>query len=491
MNIHKYLYKVVNIFLLMSYSTRYFQLTPEILVEYNYNECHTNSVTTDIALEENNPKDTTSYIVNNNYCSTKTFLMNSDKEHFVLPVNKSESKFIQCFDGTNFASGVNDVSPVSTSLGNEDLDDDIYMDTFKLHFTSRNYFGDYDGIIISVTVYDKKKNKVGLLSYYIKRTEDQQINENPILINQKLYTTTSVDFKIPNISSVLKSDIEPIKTGKPGEDILRKALFTAYDIMDNTPIIFNIYGVKSTYENNYEYYTTEKINSIYIPVVDKTNNVEIVVREAEDGDYFVIYPEVDGGTTSFSDYLYTLSNERPEIYIVFHELTLIEHYTPTYSTDPVDDITHHEQYIINVGKQNVVDEQHLVNEEDLDDEMYFRPTLRHSGRDISFTINVKTHIINTLDNTTIIKEGSCNYTSENPGQNPKKYGKRMNKIYLGDVPAQVNVYNKKPDIDIDGVKITNASSNVKIENHQHSIIGFIECANVGVSIEQIPTELLS
>ncbi len=66
----------------------------------------------------------------------------------------------------------------------------------------------------------------------------------------------------------------------------------------------------------------------------------------------------------------------------------------------------------------------------------------------------------------------------------------MNRINLGDVPAQVNVYNKKPDIDIDGVKITNASSNVKIENHQHSVIGFIECANVGVSIEQVPTEQL-
>ena len=67
----------------------------------------------------------------------------------------------------------------------------------------------------------------------------------------------------------------------------------------------------------------------------------------------------------------------------------------------------------------------------------------------------------------------------------------MNRIYLGEVPAKVNVYNKKPDIDIDGVKLTNASSSVKIENHQHSVIGFIECANVGVSIEQLPKELIS
>ena len=67
----------------------------------------------------------------------------------------------------------------------------------------------------------------------------------------------------------------------------------------------------------------------------------------------------------------------------------------------------------------------------------------------------------------------------------------MSKIYLGEIPAQVNVYNKKPDLDRDGVKLTNASSNVKIENHQHSVIGFIECANVGVTIEQVPKEVLT
>ena len=48
MNIHKYLYKVVKIFLRMSESTnkipdsrRYFQLTPTVLVEYNYHNLST------------------------------------------------------------------------------------------------------------------------------------------------------------------------------------------------------------------------------------------------------------------------------------------------------------------------------------------------------------------------------------------------------------------------------------------------------------------
>ena len=127
-----------------------------------------------------------------------------------------------------------------------------------------------------------------------------------------------------------------------------------------------------------------------------------------------------------------------------------------------------------------------MNEVELDSAMYYRPIVINGGDNVWFTISVNLHIINTFDNTTIVKHSSLDYKTS-----PKKYGKRMSRIYLGEIPAQVNVYNKKPDLDIDGVKITNASSNVKIENHQHSVIGFIECANVGVSIEQVPTELLS
>lgn len=201
----------------------------------------------------------------------------------------------------------------------------------------------------------------------------------------------------------------------------------------------------------------------------------------------MIYPVVDNNRVSFSDYIYNLSDGHPEQYIVFYELNVTEHYVV--NTKRIDKITHREQYIINAA-QNVDENGDTVleiNEEELDGVMYFRPVLKYGNINVTFTIGVNMNIINTLDNTTIIKKSSLDVS----GSDAKKYGKRMNRIYLGEIPAQINVYNKKPDIDTDGVRLTNASSNVKIENHQHSVIGFIECANVGVSIEQVPTELLS
>lgn len=467
----------------MADSTKYFQLTPEILVEYNYNDI--NSVNNQngeakhiIDLGEDKFK---AMVVQNGFCSTNIFLLPQDKEHFVLPINKSESRFIQYYNGRReLTYGHSDFNStlVSQSSRNDDKSDDILIDTFKLHFTSKNYFGDYDGFIISVTVYDKIKNKVGLLSYYIKRTDNIKLNDSPVLINQKLYTTY-LEFTIPSVSALVHS-VE-LKEELPGEDNLVRKLFS-HQIMDNTPIIMNIYGVKSTYkDNNYEYYNTEKINSIFIPIVDKSNHIEVKVEKATDGDYFVIHPVVDNNRVSFSDYIYNLSDGHPEQYIVFYELKVVEY--PVANTRSIEKTTHREQYIINAGQND--NENSDIN---IDSIMYFRPVLRYSGLNVKFRIDVNMSIINTLDNTTIIKNSSLSVSGE---EDVKKYGKRMNRIYLGEIPAQINVYNKKPDIDTDGVKITNSSSNVKIENHQHSVIGFIECANVGVSIEQVPKELLS
>ena len=464
----------------MADSTKYFQLTPEILVEYNYNDINSvnNQNGESIDLGEDKFK---AMVVQNGFCSTNTFLLPQDKEHFVLPINKSESRFIQYYNGRRdlTSAGYSDFHStlVSQSSGNNDNNDDILIDTYKLHFTSKNYFGDYDGFIISVNVYDKIKNKVGLLSYYIKRTDNIKLNDSPVLINQKLYTTY-LEFTIPSVSALIHS-VE-LREELPGEDNLVRKLFS-HQIMDNTPIIMNIYGVKSTYkDNNYEYYNTEKISSIFIPIVDKSNHIEVKVEKATDGDYFVIHPVVDNNRVSFSDYIYNLSDGHPEQYIVFYELKVVEY--PVANTRSIEKTTHREQYIINAGQND--NENSDIN---IDSIMYFRPVLRYSGLNVTFRIDVNMSIINTLDNTTIIKNSSLSVS----GEDAKKYGKRMNRIYLGEIPAQINVYNKKPDIDTDGVKITNSSSNVKIENHQHSVIGFIECANVGVSIEQVPKELLS
>ena len=62
----------------------------------------------------------------------------------------------------------------------------------------------------------------------------------------------------------------------------------------------------------------------------------------------------------------------------------------------------------------------------------------------------------------------------------------MRKINLGKTPAQVNVYNKRTDSELDSVLIHNSkSSELKVENHQYSIQEFVECVNIGVTVQDI------
>lgn len=469
------------------YSTRYFQLTPEILIEYRYTDLNiTVEQDGDISDYIVDLGDNPASIVKSSYDSSNNFVLNGSLPSFVLPTNRSESKFIQCSykSGTstkyiwNILSS-NMSSKSLTSYGKdylEENDRDIIFDNFRVHFTSRNAFGDYDGIILKGIIYDTNKNKICLLSHCIKKTDNVVINHSPILINQKLYTTY-LDFRIPSVSALLNM------TGFGGESNLLKNIFPVYGIMSNTPLVVSIYGIKSIADyNNFEYYNTERINSISIPSEDSYSSLSIKLKEADDGDYFEIYPVVDDGSVSFSDYIYKISGERPDTIIVLHELSLTEYYTDNLN-QVRSETTHREHYIVNAGQ---TDDGTEINEDDLEKIMTYRPIVSHSGKIVSFIIEDQMKIINTLDNTTIVKTGTLKYGYDN-GKNPSKYGKRMNKIYLGEIPAQVNVYNKRPDIDTDNVKITNSGANVKIENHQHSIIGFIECANVGVSIEQIPT----
>ena len=460
------------------YSTRYFQLTPEILIEYKYTNLEVGSGQTgDVSNYIVDVGKKPASIIDSKYDFSKNFILNESLSKFVLPTNMSESKFIQC----SYESGSskkfiwdilsNNISNKSLELKKEN-DKDIIFDNFRVNFTSRNAFGEYDGIIIKGVIYDNNKNKICLLSHCIKKTDSVVINHSPMLINQKLYTTY-LDFKIPSVSAMLNVP----EFG--GESNLLENIFPTYGIMNNTPLIMSIYGIKSIVDyNNFEYYNTEQLNNISIPSYDSYNNLSIELKEADDGDYFEIFPKVNNGSVSFSDYIYNISNERPDTIIVLHELALIEYYIDNLNQIK-SEVTHREHYIVNAAS---IEDGNEINEDDLDKIMTYRPILMHSGKIVKFIIEDQMKIVNTLDNTTIVKTGSMEYT-----KNPGKYGKRMNKIYLGEIPAQVNVYNKNQDIDTDNIKITNSGSNVKIENHQHSVVGFIECINVGASIEQIPT----
>ena len=425
----------------MANSTRYYQLTKNILLEYVYvdteSDLTNNSTERIIDLKNKNKL----YITNNKFNGKKYLFCRDENgdnksghnyENLVLGVNKNDSKMVKVLNektGYRYDTKTSDLDTKIVTFEDEDSCD-VFFDTCIIHFTGSNYFGDYDSLIFQAFVNDLDGTQISLANILFKRTDDVELNDKPLLINQKLYTT-HISFRIPSTYFMCN---------RSGKDFVKK--ISKYEkLQKDTPIQFNILGVKATYSTGgFDFFNTEELNSVQIPFFDSYKKVNVIIEEAKDCDYFNIYARVNNGgtsTMSFSDYMYTL-DANPSEYIIMHEITLWENYVDIYgSLKSVK--THSEYHLVNLS----------TNEDDneIDDIIKFRPVCMYANRDVNFIIEDTLRIINTEDNTTIVKKTSKSFGNAN------KYGKKIGKIFNDDAPLRVNVYNKRVDEDLDYVKI--------------------------------------
>lgn len=475
------------------YSRRYFQLTPDILVEYNYaSEMGSDSkmiMTSNVlnTIIRSNLLDMPFYLINEDDNIT-----NLNSKNFVIQTNKSETRFIKPrhLEGVVAKFSTPPDSKISIDdFRYEEIGDNRYtldLDTIRFHFTSRNFMGGYEGLIFQLYVYTKKKTQVGLMSFRLSNADGVNITEQPMLINQKYYTT-HIDVKIPSVYKLLKSYNEIFHTAySEGDSLIYSRLkenlgiaYGEYQLMTNSPIVIKLYGIK--YEVTKEgqtYYSTENITKITIPNKDRYDSLYVDIKEANDGDYFIIAPKVSDGI-SFADFMYKVDDELLP-YIILHEISVTEHYV-NLTNDIKQEKTHSEQYIVNV----INTETNRIDSASLNKPIYFRPICQHSNQCFRFTIEDTIRIINTNTNTTIEKKGMLTYNS------PAKYGKKMRRLNLSETPPTINVYNKRVDMDIDAdtdvIRITNGGSNgPKIETQTQQIVSFVDTTNVLVSIQQVP-----
>ena len=166
---------------------RYFQLTPDILLEYIY--------VNDPKLNEDGTKGNEKDI----YDDAKTILLNSEAfsskylffkdksesdmserlvslSNLVLPLNNIETQFVLAKQlpkpkSQNFYSRLNASNTYLTQKGNGYIYDNteydenikeickVKYDKCIVHFTSRKYFGNYDSLIFQAYVYMSNKTK--------------------------------------------------------------------------------------------------------------------------------------------------------------------------------------------------------------------------------------------------------------------------------------------------------------------------------------------
>jgi hypothetical protein len=490
---------------------QYFQLTPEILLEYVY-EC-------DPKLNEDgvdgNIKDIQddypTIMLKSNAFGSKYLCFKNESEgldsisNLVLPLNNTETQFVSVKNtkgkNQNFYRKNNTSNRFSTknsfdyiyedtqydkSIINSGNSCDVKYDKCIVHFTSRNFFGSYDSLIFQAYVYMSNKAKLYFASFLFKRTSNLELKAEHMLYNEKLYTT-QIEFDIPSVSAILSKD------EKVRNEVFNLALKNQnIELLENTPIGINLYGVSGSVigTDNYVRLNALKINSISIPYTyNKLDEIHITISEAEDGDYYYIDPDI-GGYSSFVDYIESMGEDIRE-YMVMHELKLKEVWVDR-DGNPHSEITHKEFHIIDINDD---DEDEEISKR-FDAKIKYRPICTKSGDGYKATIIDTIKIINTIDSSSYEVTGSEDIS------NPKKYGLRFKRLDIN--RPIVNVYNKNTlsgssesgnyvsglESSVNGsggngVVILNNGGRFVVENMTQNITSFIECTNVGVSIIEL------
>ena len=492
---------------------QYFELTPEILLEYIYEG--------DPKLDEDkikgNVKDiyedeTSTMLLKSNAFGSKYLCFKNESEgldsisNLVLPLNNTETQFVIAKSKyQNFYSKINASNRYLTRAGSgyvyEDTNYDaaiketgescdVKYDKCILHFTSRNYFGSYDSLIFQTYAYMSNKAKLYLSSFLFKKTSNLELKSEHLLYNEKLYTT-QVEFDIPSVFAIFNPNQDDDGDGQKKFNEALKS--QGVDLLENTPIGINVYGVSGSTigVDNYVKLKAHKIKSISVPYIyNRLDEISVKIYEANDdknredddieGDFYYINSEMSKSYPSFVNYIESMG-EDIHAYMIMHELSLREVWVDP-DGESHSEITHKEYHIIDINED---DEDDLISDR-FDSKIKYRPICIHSGDNYVATIIDTIKIINTVDSSSYEVTGSLQI------ENPYKYGCKLKRLNIKNESRPiVNVYNKKVSEENNGGKnmlALNKSRGFVVENMSQNITSFIECTNIGVSIVELSPE---
>lgn len=291
----------------------------------------------------------------------------------------------------------------------------VYYDTIRLHLKTGYSFAGrgYDGFHFQVKV-KRSNDTYGYFTsiVYLNSSSYEIQNPKPFVLADSSFSKY-IEIKVPSMVHM--------------SDATKNEEF-ATTFFDQNPVI-----ASSNYEiilskisalkeiNGLEYIELTDERKLTLAQEDEFADLTVNIEESEDGDYFEIWGEKDGSQNNFEKYITNRMQESGDDLIIFYDLEVSEqlglNYVSTYQTT-------------------------MVQVDQFDQKLLYRPIIKNAGFCSSFLIRVAMRIYNQTDNTQILKIASIVHTQ------PKKYGKRMQKITLKSENASPIIYNKLPNTQI-------------------------------------------
>jgi hypothetical protein len=283
------------------------------------------------------------------------------------------------------------------------------LDTVKVHIVSGYSFDDVGGFLLQIRAEDSSSGALKDLTNFTYIKQPQTLGgsvikfaANTLFLGNRFYDKY-VEFAIPSIQELGENrtnDLETTLNIKPLGDVF-VTYSTIFDIIEN-----------GTFD---QYNIDEQINT-QLPVKSNADRFNCFIAEATDGDYIQYFGMWDD--TIIGDYMGDIESGRIPLYTSNNPNDNYAQFTETYGTGAskwvlMHEITVHEQF---PGNDIITQQYSFTQTNNFSIPNFFRPILRNSDIDASYSIQYTCRLLNRMDGTQIIRKSSFSSTD------PKKYG---------------------------------------------------------------------
>jgi hypothetical protein len=401
-----------------SYTSKFFQVTSYLLMEYRYADSptpeihptNTGSQTVGYDKMENgytgtiqifNPVQDSS-ITNN---TTKLSVVKiSDSSYITLDPNLVNVPFNDFDDNLTNTNNLPVVFPNNIF---------VVYDSIRYHIRAGYNLNNIDGLIASLEYPDQNGKYVTMTQILIRKgTNDQyDFSPTPISIGSAIYDRY-LEIKIPNLKSANDKYLATSDAGKP-DTLAGKISQSGKGFIYGSPLRFILKEVQSidTY-NGYERYNTANLATLSIEQEDPFSNIGATIKESSQGQFFEYFATDNEG---FVEDFILFQNSIGNSYFISHQIQTIEQ----------------------IGASFIETSRfETIQTTAYDVPNYYRPIVRNAGVAASFTLRYTMSLVNNKDQSRVIRIGT--YTSSNPSE----WGTNITPIQLSNFPQVQKIYNK-------------------------------------------------
>jgi hypothetical protein len=270
----------------------------------------------------------------------------------------------------------------------------VRHDQLKIYFPANFDFGEYRGVYVRVYTFDFELRKThDLTNYYFDKLDSDQSDlaefTPPLLYEGRLWDN-SILINIPSVEAVALQ----LQSGSPTPGSINQLLTDGRGLSKTSPIFVDFHFITSQQTvGGVNTYTITEPYSYEFPQSPSLEELDMLIKESDEGDFFEIYPTYNGEASDYSDFI----DQSYQIGKVYYN-----------------------EFVITVFEQNRKGRSMtIVKEKDFTEPIEWRPVIRSSSSNVIIDVEMK--LIDKVDGSIVTR-----------------------KSYYGMLPDQISKYSFKP-----------------------------------------------